>query len=818
LVARPSRREFLAAATAASLPAAAAAPPVFRCDFDEDLRNSGAWGGAVIPFGPTPAEPLLEQREGRGVADFTRDWFQVKGGRLLYDNARIAAMDSFAAALSFNPLRLAGLTTLLMRLNQWRILIASDGMLTVQVYYSRAAFQSFPVAAISLTDTWYQLGISFDRAASGLHFAFGIAGSAPVRTGTFKTLPATMGPETDRTRRLLDLGGNVTGEKLYGYMDNVLVWDAPSGPEQLAEALTSSPPSIARVELPGFDRLLMPLARDPQLALPLRSDVCMSSRWWRPQNARDPNDTMRDLAAFGATRLEWIYDSAPANIRQVTAAGIRFISTINATDTTAGRTLSARDFTGAFAGFSWMATWTQPDGLPPGASCVNNPRFRAQQEAAIRTAVANGAGGIQFDDWESNLSVSYSSGDCLCEFCVEKFRSHLRDQYSRDELQSLGVFDAASFDYKAFLAAGKGVSTQDEYLQFCRRSPQDVLGKVYRRFQMQSVRDLLTALREFLAGQQPGDGSKPTIAVNNSITSLTQQNINFAAAEIPSYLVFEASDESFGGIVFASKASEALQKVSVASPFPYLAGKTRSDIALRYALGQLCLVPYDIWMRTSDLPRAFGTTAEYGDLFRFVRANRDLFDASETVAAVGIAIDTSRPQDARLRPLMERLAEAAVPFVLLPRGRDLFEPSVPETWRQRLPYVIDLSGLADTGALFPNARPLSPSLPVEEMNRLKVLLVEAPGIAATVRGFTARDRQTAVVHLVNRNLDEYGRAVPVEPCAVRLLQSSFWGRIASIDAFSPEGSQRIEMRNAGRDLRVIVPSVQLWTVLRVEVS
>ncbi len=106
----------------AALPAAALGAAeegaVARITLDTGLANSGEWGDATGALGSTPDEPLLKVRDGGGVADFTRGWFHVRGGRLLCGHGKIAAMNAFAASISFDPMRTGSIATLFMRLFQ----------------------------------------------------------------------------------------------------------------------------------------------------------------------------------------------------------------------------------------------------------------------------------------------------------------------------------------------------------------------------------------------------------------------------------------------------------------------------------------------------------------------------------------------------------------------------------------------------------------------------------------------------------------------------------------------------------------------------
>lgn len=813
-----TRRQFLlsSVAAAARLPGADGSAAI-RLTFDRDLRNEGEWGGAARPFGPAVSDSLLVTRGGAGVADFTSDWFHVQGGRLLYESRNLLDLESFSAALSFQTMRTGTPCTLLMRLNQWRVLITASGLLQIQVYYSPNAAQTLPVGAVWQAGVWYQLAFSVDLPARKLGFVFQRLGSdGAASMGAFTLLPEALGPATQRSRQILDIGGNVSGDKFYGYLDNVTLWTRPLAQDELRPALASAAPSLLRIALPPPADLIFPIALDRDTALPRRSDVCLSSRWWHPRDGNDPHDTLRDLAAFRATRLEWIYETRADRIRAVKERGLRWISTINGNDSTPGRPLSIRNFDGDFVVYPHMVTWKQADGLPPGAGCVNNPGFQKQQLETVSTALANGADGIQYDDWGSNAYVFGASGDCLCEHCVAKFRTFLTTHHRLEELAGWGVTDPATFNYREFLAVQRGVKSQTDYLAFVRRSPADPLRVAYTRFQMFSIREMLARLQREIKERRTQDGLRPTLAVNNAIVWPSQQSIQFAAADLPDYYVFEGSDESVAGIFMYSKISEAMGKVSVMSPFPYEPHITRSSIALRYALGQLCLAPYDIWMRTSDLPRYFGAADQYGDLFDFVRANEDLFDRHETVATAGIIVDTARAPDSRLRPLVEKLAYESIPFILIPLGSDFFTPAVNEEWFGRLPFVIDLSGLPEVRQKFSQARFLRASPSADELRLLAVVQIEAPDVLAVVRGRQDGADRSLLVHLINRNFDEAGRTLELEQIGVRLLQPEFWGDPRQAELLAPSAAAEIlELRSLGRDRRVVVPRLGSWAVLKI---
>jgi len=67
----------------------------------------------------------------------------------------------------------------------------------------------------------------------------------------------------------------------------------------------------------------------------------------------------------------------------------------------------------------------------------------------------------------------------------------------------------------------------------------------------------------------------------------------------------------------------------------------RSCIGTTYAMGGLMTVPWDVWQNNNGGPRYFGSTADYADIYGFVRAIPELFDGYEAVFCRGEEIPTS---------------------------------------------------------------------------------------------------------------------------------------------------------------------------------
>lgn len=765
---RFTRRRLLAGLGSLPLAAAGEATPVVNIAFDRSPRNEGTWGGSA-----------------QGVAAMPDGSVQVGEEQLSFRDSRLGALDSFTTALCFHPRQFGREMILLARPSHWEIRISPSGLLSVFARSSTGSVQALHVTQLYEVVTWYQLAISFDRPRNSLRFALRQPGAAALQSsGVFRLMRETFRAASDGALQIGGLNGNARFE---GRLDNLLLFDKSLSSEILLSILRDSIPSpVPELTL---EDCLMPSVSDPSVILPRRSDVPLSSRWWRPRKPGDPQETLRDLKAFHATRLEWIYDVDAAQIRSATESGYRVCATINASDLTPGRIHAARDFDGGLMVFPWMASWTQSDGLPPGAACVNNLLFRESRAKLVTEAVAAGAVGIQYDDWASNLSVTSVAGECFCRFCLEKFRIQQR----------------AGIDYRTILRTERGITDLASYLAYRRDRAADPLQRAYSRFQMESVRENLSSLRTLLAGLSR-NGQRAALSVNANFDSPGRQSKALLAGDVPDYFVGEGGDQSLAGMFTNAKLAESLQRTSIFSPFPYQVDRTRAEIALQYALGQLCLVPYDIWMRSSDLPRYFGAPGQYADLFAFVRQNAALFDACESVSTVGVLVDTQDAEDTRFRPLIQALAIAGIPFRVCRAGPG------DAAFKRRLRFVINLTAAPIDRGEFPQAQEWTAGLRADQIRTISVLRVEAPEVIATVRA--SRDGALRAIHLVNFTFDELSRSVPIRQFGVQLQHPAFWDFESDVQILAPEGKPvDATLERFGRGLRVVVPELRTWAVI-----
>ncbi|RMG77194.1 MAG: hypothetical protein D6714_20175, partial [Bacteroidetes bacterium] len=147
---------------------------------------------------------------------------------------------------------------------------------------------------------------------------------------------------------------------------------------------------------------------------PAYDDVCLSSRWPRPRDARDTFDTFEAARAFFATRLQWVYTTDSAFIRRAHDLGLKTQVTLTPTlpdlpfgnaTRLAGR---MRNETGERVCAPWMKGWDLWWG------CVNHPDFRDIYWANIRAALDAGAWDFQVDDPAFSVLLLRNAWEKVC--------------------------------------------------------------------------------------------------------------------------------------------------------------------------------------------------------------------------------------------------------------------------------------------------------------------------------------------------------------------------------------------------------------------
>lgn len=332
----------------------------------------------------------------------------------------------------------------------------------------------------------------------------------------------------------------------------LLVQGAENGPRTLAE-------TAERVVRPaGFPR---------------PSDVCFSSRWRHPSNAKDPHDTFRAAAGFHATGFYWISGDSKAWFEEIKRRGYPFqgwLSTILpdklfGNTRQQGRILNER---GDLVTGPWMRAFKGWWG------CLNSPEYRAVYLDYVKMYIDAGADSLQMDDPGENYTA-IQWGGCYCPHCREKAA---RLGKTPPEIQK---------------------ESTEEFYRWIRREIDAYAGRHV----------------PFSCNSHPGDKYFFDFAFDFGLAELADAHAR------PEALYHAVRDA---------------QRRGKAQMFTYVSTsleRTRAVIALAYACGTQVLVPWDVYIATGA-PRYFGKPEEYADLYGFARAAAGYLDGYEDAAVL----------------------------------------------------------------------------------------------------------------------------------------------------------------------------------------
>ncbi len=370
---------------------------------------------------------------------------------------------------------------------------------------------------------------------------------------------------------------------------------------------------------------------------PKASDVIMRSlRLHKAQN-ENQHDTFRALGDFHVNRLEWAYIRDKEFIAQCREKGALFGGASSSAAAHVVMPKGDSDYAalvcvnlrGEPVVPTWKRTWR-----PPGNwwMCVNNPVLERRYTEYLKSYLDVGAQVMQRDEpWGNYRAVSW--GGCFCDHCMEAFQTFLAKSTTTDQQASMGIKDLENFNYREMLLQ-HNAPVGDDFQRFDGGE----LKQRFTDFQMETTLAFHKRTRQALNEHA---GRRVAFSCNNGCNRWT-----------PIEMLF---DWCFGELSFrhahpdfihnAMLEAASLERRQVIT-MPKKSNRddlqgwhllTRQTIAMAYACGGHCMVPWDVYM-PGDAPRYFGTGEQYADLFGFIRANSEYLDDYEYAGALGAGL------------------------------------------------------------------------------------------------------------------------------------------------------------------------------------
>ncbi|MBS1209447.1 MAG: hypothetical protein H6R19_1845 [Proteobacteria bacterium] len=379
---------------------------------------------------------------------------------------------------------------------------------------------------------------------------------------------------------------------------------------------------------------------------PPADSVIFSTRFERPE-------ALPVIEAFGATRVEWLYARIPAYVANLKTRGLAVGTTLNANHAVPPAGL-ARTFDDQPLIAPWMQSW--------GAKWISiaSPATREALLAEARRQIGFGVAAIQFDDPRLDVAALEFGGE-YSEAARQGFARWLADPAHALPANLPAEVRSGQFDYRHYLRNSLGFATPQEAQQNRLRSP---LNPAWERFHLENVRGFFQRLRTELA---PG-----SVALSLNLTNPQPDKRTLQLLDLADYVMAEMRPISPPNLALTTATVLGRGIGFVPSLTPHGTAETRRAIALLYALGAPPLVPWDVYMpdqtdtngvRTPQA-RYFGTPAEYGDLYRFVRDNPALFKGWDSAAALLLVFQMEYYQSNTALRLAGRLQAKQIPFAV----------------------------------------------------------------------------------------------------------------------------------------------------------
>ncbi|MEW6356411.1 MAG: LamG-like jellyroll fold domain-containing protein [Planctomycetota bacterium] len=682
---------------------------------------------------------------------------------------------------------------------------------------------------------WVFVALSLNNAAKRIERYWGERGAGLV--GPY-TAEATLLPAESASP--LEIG-NFNGIRPFkGKMDNLRIYPLGLTGEQVKRVFERDIASW------GKGRPIYTLAQPPvaeRRFQPKHSDIFFSSRWQR-MKGNQKEELLGLLRAFHVTHLLWVYGSNPDFIRDVRSTGVFYEGTLNgecgsdkatrdpsAEGDTTGR---QRDFDGNKVIHNHMKKWKKP----PLAGCHNSLDFRAIFWAEAEKLVAAGADGIMVDDWEMSAGTARAGVACLCPSCMAGFRDYLKSRLSAEELKKVGIEDIAVFAYRAFLKAKCGIENAEQYKTRFRELP---LTPQFLDFQRESLRVFFADFRKHLDAISPQ--KYITLAVNCQFRWKTHDGrfIGDYCVDLFDFLDGEGSKgmQTVNDYVQPCKVAEAYGIPQVMQTKPpqrganYAIGPPSAALATSYALGQWFLVPWDLYMDNDaagqPAPRYFGTVAEWGAYYDFIRDNPYLSNDYQTAATVGVLFNADALPYAPVAEMCKRLTEIQAQFCLIPAASKFTRIPVDGEMLKRFSCIINVSPMEsyneedrktlDAVRASFTTRFLSPDADIEKVltdNGLLPIRVEGP---RNIYAFLRVKPDAAVIHVVNWNaLPDGSAADPFAHITLSLSDPARWGRALQVKYYQPGQKGAIDLQPEMHHdfVRITLPRLETWGVVEVK--
>ncbi len=547
-------------------------------------------------------------------------------------------------------------------------------------------------------------------------------------------------------------------------------------------------------------------------SVPPKSAVVFSTRFTRPE-------ALPVIRAFGATRIEWGYNKEPAYAKALRELAPWVGGAVSGMPPSPVKEGFARDFDGKIVAAPWAQSF---DGR---WLTSTHPETQADYRDRITKLVELGVDSIQHDDPQMQAYAALYQGGDFNDSTVQGFPQWLATRANPAQVAAAGLVGFTG-DYRQWLRDKQGVKDADDYRARWRKLPSSVL---WLDFVRSTVLDHMLRVRQ-IASQLRG---KPVpLSMNLSVLyEPLASNPFFFLAPAVDYAMPETHIDNYAQMASQAATARSLGLGFVPSLRPGTRAENRVAIATLYALGGQPIVPWDVYVGNDErgqVKRFFGTVDDYGDLYRFVKAQAPLFDGLESAPLVGLMVPVEQGRADRIKALVARLVQRGIPFSFVLVGRN--GPASYRAEAARLQSV-DLVVTTNPDADYPAAdlKALTDSgvrrLAVEQLSDdaldLMRPFIAAPGAEQLriVPRASPSGPDRLVLHVVDASRGDALQADAGCRRRIGIRRASLGGRqVTHVEWRSPIAGTRLRDSDLGGDVFVSIEGCPVWGLLELTLA
>lgn len=359
---------------------------------------------------------------------------------------------------------------------------------------------------------------------------------------------------------------------------------------------------------------------------PHHSDVIATSRavHYTPVHGYD---TWTAMAAFHATRLDWVYNHNASFVAEAHERGLEVSLAMNPQCPDAEGKYDqyrVQNIHGEPLVAPWMRAWK---GEPRNYGCVGTPGYLQIAFDFGSNLLKLGSDAIQHDDPGANgEAATWNDGDpelsgCYCEHCMSGFTTRLLELLSPADQEKLNITPA--FNYRELLLRSPWNGTSPTVR---------ALRPLFIDYQRNVSETYLTNLRQHLDETAQSLGRTTSLSCNAGGGWPTHMACDFVLGELSAA---DATPDGLEAIFWTSLPPGKAQVMTMPKHHnttlvesPAFEVLIRTSIAYTYALGSNMMAPWDIYLPTPQADRYYGNASQYSDLYSFVRRHAALLDAT----------------------------------------------------------------------------------------------------------------------------------------------------------------------------------------------